>query len=148
MLLEKDDFPAETIVDKVHSPIADMPAESASIYADYKGSAILHEIARFPSSTLAEEEFDGARKRASGQTENEGPWESPSELSYVSSFFENYYVSCGNVLQGEYQCRMVGQYKEYYVFFFAYITDNGLTLATVNGLLEKIDKQTEQCINE
>lgn len=148
MLLEEDDFPVDTIIDKINSPIADMPINSASIYADYKGSAILHEIARFPSSALAKKEFDGAKRRASGQTDNGEIWGTPDDFSFASSFFESYYVGCGYVLQGKYQCRMIGQYKEYYVFLFAYISEEGLNMAMFETLLQRLDRKMELCLRE
>jgi hypothetical protein len=35
-----------------------------------------------------------------------------------------------------------------YVFFFAYITDTGITLDTMNQLLEKIDARMAACVQK
>ena len=145
MLLIKDDFPTGTIVNKISTPIAEMPYESAGFTSNYNGSAIYHEISRFPTIISAENEFEGAKKRASVKTEFLGPWETPPELSNISSIFQKYYVTCGKVGK-KYQCRMIGQYDEYYVFFSAYISDTGVTFDTLNDLLKKIDARMEQCL--
>lgn len=148
MLLTKDDLPAGTILGNVSSPIAEMPENSTGFTSSYGESAIYHEVARFPWISSAENEFESAKKRASIQTKYDGPWEIPPELSYTaSSIFQKYYVACGKVSE-KYQCRMIGQYDEYYVFFFAYISDNGITFEILNDLLQKIDEQMAQCLQE
>jgi len=146
MLLGENDFPTGTIVNQISSPIAEMPYESAGFTANYSGSAMYHEIGRYPTDKIAEKEFEGAKKRASGQTEYVGPWEILPVLSRESSIFQKYYVACAAMNHGEYQCRMIGQYDEYYVFFSAYILDNGVTFDILNDLLQKIDARMEKCL--
>jgi hypothetical protein len=60
---------------------------------------------------------------------------------------DEYNVACGNLSQG-YQCRMIGQYNDYYVFFFAYTSDDGKTLKSLKNLLMKIDDHRASCIRE
>lgn len=148
MLLTKDDFPSDTMINQISSPIAEMPQESAGFTANYHGSAIYHEVSRFPRTTSAENEFDKIGMRAFIQTEYEGPWETPPELSDENSIFQKYHVACGKKYDGKYQCRMIGQYDEYYVFFFAYISDNGVTFDILNNLLQKVDAHMAQCLQK
>ena len=147
MLLSKDDFPAGTIINETSSPIAERPNESAGFTSNYGGSAMYHEVSRFPITISAENEFIGAKKQAYPKTEFLGPWDTPVELARNSSIFQNYYVACGKVGK-KYQCRIIGQYDEYYMFFFAYILDNGVTFDILNGLLQKIDDRMAQCLQK
>ena len=147
MLLTQDDFPSDTIVNKISSPIAEMSRESAGFTARYGDSLMYHEINRYLSSDDAKEIFQEGRDIHFRTTEYYGPWETPTELSYVSPIAQQYYVACGKVDE-KYQCRMIGQYEEYYVFFFAYISDNGVTFDILNDLLQKIDERMEQCLKE
>lgn len=148
MLLSEGDFPVGTIVNSDRSSVAEMPEESAGFTADYGGSAMYHVIGRYPTISIAENEFEKKRELYFVQTEYEGPWETPPEVHHVSSIFQKYHVACGEKLHGKYQCLMIGQYDEYYVFFFAYISDNGVTFDILNDLLQKIDARMEQCLQE
>ena len=147
MLLTEDDFPADTIFNDVRSPIAEMPEVSAGFTASYGESAIYQEVGRFPLVTSAKREFEIAKRNASVQTKYHGPWETPPELSNTSSIFQDYYVVCGKV-DTKYQCRMIGQYEEYYMFFSTYISDNGLTLEMFDDLLKRVDGHVEVCFHE
>jgi hypothetical protein len=148
MLLKKGDFPQHTLVDDIRSPIAEMPDESAGFTATYGRSLIYYEASRFPGTVSAEKEFANEKRRASVLTEYSGPWETPPELSHKSSIFKNYYVACGKIINMGYQCRMIGQYDEYYVFFFAYISNEGMTYNIFNNLLQTIDLRAEQCLKK
>ena len=69
----------------------------------------------------------------------------PVRAVSIQFFFYNEHVTCGNALQGEYQCRMIGQRGDYYMFFSATITEDGITLDIFNDLMGKIDTRLEQC---
>jgi hypothetical protein len=147
MLLTQADYPTGTILnDSDTSPIAGMPRESAGFTASYGDSLIYHVVGRYKSIDSAKSYFQ-VRLGTFSTTKYEGPWEIPAELTYSSRIAQQYRVACGKVGQ-EYQCRMIGQYEEYYVFFFAYITDNGVTFDILNDLLEKIDARMEMCLKE
>jgi hypothetical protein len=147
MLLTRADYPTGTILnDSDPSPIAEMPRESAGFTAGYGDSLIYHEAARYKSIYSAESYFHDRLKTFS-TTKYEGPWEIPPELTYSSRIAQQHKVACGKVGQ-EYQCRMIGRYEEYGVFFSAYMTDNGVTFDILNDLLQKIDTRMEMCLKE
>jgi hypothetical protein len=148
MLLTQADYPTGTILnDSDTSPVADMPRDSAGFSANYRGSSMYYEVARYKSIDSAKSYFLDSSKMFSKKTDFQGPWEIPAELTYSSRIAQQYHVACGKMGQ-EYQCRMIGQYEEYGVFFFAYITDNGVTFDILNDLLQKIDARMEMCLKE
>lgn len=145
ILLAKKDLPAKTVYHIVDSPVDKVLELSAAFNASLNGSAIYQEIGQYPDGDTVEKEFARQKKMASGPAEYGGMWDTPSALSRSSSFFYNEHVTCGNALQGEYQCRMIGQRGDYYMFFSATITEDGITLDIFNDLMEKIDTRLEQC---
>lgn len=148
MILTKEDLPEGSIVGPLESHIAEWPYISAGVDASYHDSSILHIVGRYPTTDSAKKEFEIYKQSSSRQTSTNGPWERPTGLSFKTRIFENYYVACSERQILGYQCRMMGQYQEYYVFFFAYITDTGITLDSMNQLLEKIDARMEKCLKE
>lgn len=148
MLLTQADYPTGTILnDSDPSPLAEMPKDSAGFTAGYGDSLMYHVVGRYKSIDSAKSKFQDRSEMFSKKTDFEGPWEIPVELTYSSRIAQQYQAACGKVGQ-EYQCRMIGRYEEYYVFFFAYITDNGVTYAILNDLLQKIDARMEMCLKE
>ena len=147
ILLVQHDFPTGTVVNQISSPIADMPTESAGLSASYVDSSMYHEVARYYSSVNAENKFQEVRDVLYRQTEYRGPWKTPKELSYVNLNAQQYYVACGEV-GDNYQCRMIGQYGEYYIFFSAYISNKGVTLDVLSGLLQSLDNHMAQCLQK
>ena len=145
MLLTKNDFPDGTIIEFYSSAVPEMPEISAGFDATYGYSLMYHEVARFPWQWAAEKEFQEGKNISTGSAENNTTWTKPPELTYVSSFFQNYYVVCANSLPAMYQCRMEAQYHEYYTFFFAYIQEKGVTLNMFNSFLQKIDSRAKEC---
>lgn len=145
MLLNENDLPARTIMNNISSPIAEMPNESAGFSASYVNSPIYHEIGRYLSINGAEGKFLERLDLYFKGNDYRGPWQLPAEISYISPLAQQYHVACGNIGE-KYQCRMIGQYDEYYVFFFAYISDNGITLEIFQDLLMKIDSHMAQCL--
>lgn len=143
LLLEKSDFPQGTIVNDPFSPVDGYPAESAEVSASFHNDGMFQVVARHSSANRAEREFT----ETSGYFKEDSfgdSWKTPVEISYESPFAENYHVACGNLSQG-YQCRMIGQYDDHYVFFFAYISDSGVTLETFQDILMKLDDRMAQC---
>ena len=147
MLLDKMDFPKGTLTDDPSSPVAEYPTESAGVTASFLNDLIYQVVGRYSSVKSAERKFTENLTYYFKGDDFEGPWETLVEISYESPFAQKYHVACGNLSQG-YQCRMIGQYNEYYVFFFAYISENGITLESFQDLLMKIDEHMAQCIRE
>lgn len=75
----------------------------------------------------------------------DGPWITPGELTYTSPIAAEYHVACGMV-RTWYQCRMLARYDEYHVLFWAYISDQGISLQTFESLLQAIDTKMGQCM--
>jgi hypothetical protein len=147
LLLNEFDFPAETIVNQISSPISGQPEESSGRTASYFDDLLYHEVSRFLSRDGAQQEFAKRLDNAFDDNDHEGPWEIPSGFSYTSSIANQFYVACGNV-GTKYQCRMIGQYEEYYVFFFSYMSNAGMNITIYQELLEKIDAKMAQCLHE
>ncbi len=146
LLLEKTDFPQGTIINDPFSPVDGYPAESADISASFRYDGMFQLVARYSSAKKAEREF--TQELGYFKEDSFGdPWKTPVEISYESPFAQKYYVACGNLSQG-YQCRMIGQYYEDFVFFFAYISDDGINLESFQDVLMKLDNRIAQCSEE
>ncbi|MBW1853694.1 MAG: hypothetical protein JRJ00_03285 [Deltaproteobacteria bacterium] len=145
LVLDESDYPDGFVVDEISSPIADYPLESAGLTASFNQDLIFHVVGRYKSRKGAEQEYNNVLSSSFVEDKYRGPWIVPNEISYVSPVAQKYHLACGNVL-GEYQCRMIGQYEEYYVFFFAYISEDGITFDILGDLLKKIDHHMAQCL--
>lgn len=146
LLLVESDFPDGTFVDDPSSPVAEHPIESAGITASYSDDLIFHLVGRYPSNYSASKEYSKSLARTYKGKDAE-TWKRPAELSFISSVAQQFAAACGNSI-GKYQCRMFGQYEEYYVFFFAYISDKGITLESFQTLTQKIDLKMTQCLQK
>ena len=147
LLLGELDFPIGTILNQISSPIAGQPEESSGRTASYYDDLIYHEVSRYLSVEGAQSKFNKRRIRAFEEDNYEGPWATPSGISYSSPIADQFFVACGNI-GTKYQCRMIGQYNEYYVFFFSYLSEQGMNLEKYQEMLKKIDKKMEQCLFE
>jgi hypothetical protein len=146
LVLSESDFPTGFVVDRISSPVAEYPDESAGRMASYKNRLIFHQVVRYRSLNVAKRVYKKETASAFDDKDVFGKsWVAPEDFSYTSPVAQQYHMACGNVLNG-YQCRMTGQYEEYYVFFFAYVSDDGITLDIVEYLLQKIDHKMEQCL--
>jgi hypothetical protein len=146
LVLDEYDFPIHYVVNEISSPVAEYPDESAGRMASYKNSLIFHMIARYRSLTVAKRVYKKEFRYAFKKEDDLGkPWEIPADYSYNSPIAQQYHLACGNVL-GKYQCRMTGQYEEYFVFFFAYISEYGITFDNLQELLQKIDLHMAECL--
>ena len=146
LLLEKKDFPQGTIINDPFSPVDGYPAESADVSASFRNDGMFQVVARYSSANRAEREFTETSEYFKEDSFGDS-WKTPVEISYESSFAQNYHVACGNLSQG-YQCRMIGQYNKDFVFFFAYISDDGINLEGFQDLLIKLDDRIIQCREE
>lgn len=147
MLLSKPDFPQGTFIDDTSSPVAEYPVASAGLTASFMNDLMYQIIGRYSSVKNAEKKYTENLRYYFGEDDFNVPWETPVELSYKSPLAQHYHVACGDLRQG-FQCRMIGQYNDYYVFFFAYISDDGITLESFENLLTKIDDHMALCIRE
>lgn len=146
LLLNKTDFPEGTIVNDASSPVDGYPADSADVSASLRSDGMFQVAAQYSSARRAQQEFTDNLKYFEEDSFGD-PWKTPVEISYESPLADEYHVACGNLSQG-YQCRMIGQYNDYYVFFFAYISDDGISLKSFENLLMKIDDHMASCIRE
>jgi hypothetical protein len=146
LLLDGTDFPEGTTLNDPSSPVDGYPAESADISASYRYDGMFQLAAQYSSAERAEREFTDNLRYFEEDSFGDS-WKTPVEISYESPLAQKYHVACGSLSQG-YQCRMIGQYNAYYVFFFAYITDDGITLESFENLLMKIDDHIAPCIQE
>jgi hypothetical protein len=145
LVLDESDYPDGFIVEEISSPIAEYPIESAGRSAGYKQNLTFYLIGRYKSRKGAERKFDKKLERSFEKDDYGKPWVKPIEVSYTSPIAHQYHLACGNIL-GKYQCRMIGQYEEYYVFFFSYISEDGITFNILEDLLKKIDHHMAQCL--
>jgi len=104
-------------------------------------------VARYKSQKQAESVFLTRFEHTFEEDNMSGPWVTPKEVSYTSPIAEQYHIACSNI-GSEYQCRMIGQYEEYYVFFFSYLSEGGMTFGKMEDLLQKIDQHMAACLLE
>jgi len=143
LILDGSLFPEGTHAERLISPVSEQPQESAAQTFYYAPDAVFHEVVNWHSTRAAKREYDLTVKSAFDVDNYMGPWEIPDGL-YISSLAQNYHAACG-VAHKIYQCRMTATYRGYSVFFRAYVSDQGITLAKVNELLQAIDERMTQC---
>ena len=145
LLLSESLFPEGTHAEPLESPLPEYPKESAAQTFYYAPDAVFHEVVKWHSARDAKREYNLRVKSAFDVDKYMGPWETPDGL-YISSLAQNYQMACG--IDGKlYQCRMVATYGDYFVFFRAYVSEHGITLAKVNEMLQAIDERMAQCID-
>lgn len=147
LLLNATDFPAGTIVNDISSPVAEYPEESADVTASKNQDLVLHLVGRYPSTKVAKNKYDQNLNLRFGVESNGQTWEKPSEITFHSAIARQYNTAC-NIVFGKTQCRMIGQYEEYYVFFFSNISTKGINLETYQDLLETIDQKMSRCLQK
>ena len=79
--------------------------------------------------------------------EEEGPWERPEEIDYVSPIADNYEFACGKLYR-DYKCVLVATYDEYFVLFQAQVSKGGITLEMVEEMLIAMDQRMAECLQE
>ena len=144
LLLRDADFPRNTIVDAIESPIAEHPEESAGRTAGNAGDLLYESVSRYRSKLDAESKYSELVRTAFETDLYRGPWERPDGLSFTSATADAAFVACGPNA-GKDQCRMIAQYDDYVVFFFSYISDQGITLDRFEDLLYKVDERLSSC---
>jgi hypothetical protein len=145
LLLNESDFPAESIVNEISSPVAEYPEASAGITASYKKDLMFHLVSRYPTKIVSSKKFDENLELYFREVDHGQSWEKPIGFNIISSIADQYIVACGISL-GKYQCRMMGQYEDYYVLFFSDITDQGVDLVIFQELLQKFDQKMALCL--
>lgn len=144
-LLNKADLPSGSIVNDVSSPVAEYPEESAGVTASNNQDLIYQVIGRYPSTKSARNKYNQSLKTHFRAESNGHTWGKPAEITFHSAIANQYNTAC-NIVHGKTQCRMIGQYEEYYVFFFSYISTKGINLEAYQDLLESIDQKMSQCL--
>ena len=144
MLLDASDFPENTILEQLFSPVPEYPEESAGRSYYFAPDFILHQVTNWGSVAAAKRDFNLEVKSAFDVDKYRGPWETPPDL-FISSSANNYRASCGED-DHIYQCRMVATYGAYSVFFRSWVSVQGITMAKVNELLQAIDTRMTECI--
>jgi len=147
LLLDQSDYPPGIILNDTISPVAEQPLESADRSANYNNSATFQEVVRYFSVENAIAEYDKVQKIVFDPDEVVGLWETPSILTLDNLSADRHEIACGNVVSFGKRCYMIGQYEEYYVFFRADISNNGVTHEGFRDLVLKIDDRISACIN-
>lgn len=144
LLLADNEFPEGFIADSIGSPLAEMPEESAGRTAGYSHDLFYQKVGRYSSllnaSRKYEEQYD-----LSFAPRNDVEWVHPDRIQYTSPTANQYHIACDTISK-EYQCRMIGQYEEYFVFSFAYISESGISFEIYQDILQKIDEKMSECI--
>jgi hypothetical protein len=148
LLLDQSDYPPNTILNEVISPVADKPIESADQSAGYLESGLFQVVIRYSSSEKAAAEYDAREKSVFAPEEVIGSWEIPPVLNLNNLSADRYEIACGNVVSFGKRCYMIGQYEKHYVFFRADIVDNGVTHEVFRDLVLKINDRMASCLNK
>ena len=135
LILNDSEFPVGTAFDDISSPMSNFPIESAVRTVSYKQDLNNHMIARYKSPKQAERVFFTSFEHTFDVDNYRGPWVTPKEISYTSPIADQYHIACSPI-RSEYQCRMIGQYEEYYVFFSSYLSEGGMTFGLMEDLLQ------------
>ncbi len=147
LLLDQSAYPSGTILNEIISPVADKPLESADQSADYQDSGLFQIVIRYFSTENATAEYDDRKKSIFAPDEVVGVWETPPILDLNNLSADRHQIACGNVISFGRRCYLISQYEEYYVFFRADISKNGITHELFRDLARKIDDEIDSCVN-
>lgn len=147
LLLSQSDYPPHTILNDSRSPIAEKPSESAGGSANYNGDATSQLVARHSSVKNAVKEYEKWKKIAFDASDVVGSWETPEILDLKEISADRQKIACGNLVGFGKRCYMVGQYEEYFVFFWADISAQGITQELFHNLVIKIDEKMASCLS-
>jgi hypothetical protein len=146
LLIDEIDLPQGSIIDPISSPVSEYPKDSAGVTASYNQDLIYHVIGNYSNVRSAKLKYSRELQLTFIADKSQGPWNKPTEITYTSSIADQYHLACGPVrTQLQLQCRMIARYKEYYVFFFAYLSDDGLNFEHLEDILRNIDQKMEAC---
>ncbi len=146
LLLSQSDYPPDTIFNDSRVSIAEYPLESAGGSASYNNDATSQLVARHFSAENAIKEYEETEKRVIAPDEVVGLWETPVVLDLNNLSANRHKIACGNVVSFGNRCYMVGQYEEYYVFFRADISAQGINNELFRDLVLKIDEEMSACL--
>jgi hypothetical protein len=147
LLLSQADYPSDTILNESRSQIAEFPLESAGGSANYHGGGTSQLVARFSSVKNAKKEYEKWEKIAFDSDDVIGSWGTPAALVLNNLSADRYKIACGNLVSFGNRCYVVGQYEEYFVFFWADISAKGITPELFQDLVIKIDEKMTSCLS-
>jgi hypothetical protein len=147
LLLDQSDYPPDSVFDTIDSPIADKPLESAGQSAYYKNSWTDQTVVRYYSNDNAIAEYEKVQKIVFDPREVVGSWKIPPVLGFNNLSLDRYEIACGNVISFGERCYMIGQNEEYYIFFRANISNDGVTYELFRDLVLKIDNEVASCVD-
>jgi hypothetical protein len=148
LLLSQSDYPPNTILNDSRSPIAEKPSESAGGSANYNGDATSQLVARHSSIENAVKEYEKWEIISFDADDVVDSWETPEILDLKEISADRQKIACGNLVGFGNRCYMVGQYEEYFVFFWADISKNGVNHEMFRDLVLKIDDRVASCLNK
>jgi hypothetical protein len=148
LLLEPSDYPDGINLGEINSPLAEQPAESAGQSGNYLGSLIFQNVIRYKSEDRAVEQYDEWKQTAFRENSlKAGSWEAPSIVAMNGFSANQIHIACGNTITGE-ECRMIGQYEEYFVYYAVdTLPEYGISQEVFLDLVVKIDNRISSCIN-
>jgi hypothetical protein len=148
LLLDQSEYPSDTIFDRIISPIAEQPRESASRSVYYQGNWIGEIVIQYPSIERAKDVFDQRKKSIFHPDEVYGLWETPSELIFDNFSANQYETACGNVKNFGKRCIMLSRYEDYIVIFNMDFSNDGVTHEMFYRLVLKIDDRMSACVSQ
>lgn len=148
LLLSQYDYPNGINLGEIISPVAEQPRESADQSGNYQGSLLFQNVIRYKSRAKAAERFNEWKQIAfNDKSLTRGSWEVPPVITTNNFSANKIYVACGNTGTGN-VCRMIGQYDEYFVYYFVYIVPNyGVSQEMFLDFLSKLDTRINACVN-
>lgn len=103
-----------------------------------------HYVLYYPSVRKAEAGY--LKESRSGFNDNsiaiDKPWETPAELSYTSTYAEQFRVACtiNNVAGPKQVCVIMGQYGQYVTIFHSMIRSDTMSLREFNDVVRFLDE--------
>lgn len=102
-----------------------------------------HFVLYYPSMRKAEAEYLTMTRSefSDNSIAVDKPWETPIELSYVSSHADQFRVACtiNNVAGQKQVCKMMGQYGQYVTIFHSVIRTDTMSLRQFNDIIQFLD---------
>jgi hypothetical protein len=146
LVLDASVFPPGSNAHYINSPLPRAAWASAGRTIDTPGGVANHDVYQLPNPEQAAERY--AKRMGPVYALRGGePWTTPLELTYRSTFADQYCVRCRKEWDQP-LCVMQAQYEEYYVLVTAHMSDGGLTYADLEKVLRAVDEKMAACLGK
>ncbi|MBL8098599.1 MAG: hypothetical protein JNK81_05425, partial [Anaerolineales bacterium] len=147
LLLEESDYPSGTIFEDSKTELYREPKESIAQTSYYGPSWISQGVIYYFSPNRAENVYNRHKKSIFSDREVTDSWEDLPTFLNNDTIFDEYEVACGNIVGTGHRCYMIGRYQNYFIMYWAEISDAGITRTLFSELVLKINNKLMSCLN-